>query len=284
VADFWGNRQGLAARSASTSCLAFASSEPGYRQVAEKVRSEPLADHPRQRLGRYIRWPVLVITKEVDGRKVGRMSRVILLLLLATAIGGRALALSPRPETSILWQGTPILLVDKNELLMCHCDSATGKNGVELHYTIERLDTVGKVLERLPTPPSAELDAAWAPFFKRTYLDGHPRKQLGAEFFWTDLRRAFPVEGRRLTLTLAKSVLTCAEPGMPIERRDLGCTPSEVTVFETNDMAFFDPHRDPQHPVVVVGACHPDAHTKHEVVAVCGATAARLELQDPHKL
>jgi hypothetical protein len=212
------------------------------------------------------------------------MSRVILLLLLvATVIGDRALALSPRPETSILRQGTPVLLVDRSELLMCRCDSIIGKSGVEPRCTIERLDTVGKVLERLPTPPSVQLAAAWAPVFKKTYLDGHPRKQLGAEFLWTDLRRAFPVEGRRLTLTLTSSVLTCAEPGLPIERRDLGCTPSEVTVFETNDTAFFDLNQDPQHPVVVVGACHPDARTKHEVVAVCGAAAARRDLQDPHK-
>jgi hypothetical protein len=221
---------------------------------------------------------------KVDGRKVGRMGKVILLLLIVTAISDRAFALSPRPETSILLQGTPFLLVDKSELLTCPCDSVTSKNGVERRCMIDRLDMVGKVLERLPTPPSVELAAAWAPVFQKTHLDGHPRTQLSAEFHWTELRRAFPVDGRRLTLTLAGSVLTCAEPGLPTERRDLGCTPSEVTVFETNDVAFFDPHRDPQHPVVVVGACHPDAQTKHEVVAVCGAAVSRRDLQDPHGL
>ena len=177
-------------------------------------------------------------------------------------------------------QGTPILLVDKSELLMCHCDSVSGKNGVERKCMTDRLDTVGKVLERLPAPPSPVLAVAWAPVFQKTHLDGHSRKQLAAGFFWRDLRKALPVKGRRLTLALASSVLTCAEPGVPIERRDLGCTPSEVTVFETVDTAFFDRDRDPQHPVVVVGTCHPDAHTRHEVVAVCGAAMARRNLPE----
>jgi hypothetical protein len=96
------------------------------------------------------------------------------------------------------------------------------------------------------------------------------------------LQKPLAVEGRRLRLRIAKSVLTCSEPGLQTERRDLGCNPSEVVVYETNDSAFFHRNDDLLHPVVVVGTCHPDAQTTHQVVAVCGAAvAARQHAQVP---
>jgi hypothetical protein len=213
------------------------------------------------------------------------MRRVLLpLVVIATALSGRGLAVSPVPETSILWQGTPILLLNESALLMCRCDSATGKDGVDRSCVTERLDMVGAVLERLPTPHGISETVELAPVFQKTYLEDRPRMPVNAEFFWRNLQKTLPVEGRRLTLRIAKSVLTCSEPGLPIERRDLGCSPTEVAVYETNDSAFFHQNHDPLHPVVVVGTCHPDALTTHQVVAVCGAAvAARQHVQVQQK-
>jgi hypothetical protein len=75
---------------------------------------------------------------------------------------------------------------------------------------------------------------------------------------------------QQLTLSLAKSVLTCAAPGRPTSTRDFGCVPSEVHVFATGSS-----DKTPRRPVVVVGVCRTSAHGEHEVVVACSASESK---------
>jgi hypothetical protein len=189
--------------------------------------------------------------------------------ILAGADAARAVA--PCPETCHLRQGQPLLLADADALLITRCDRVYDSAGKPSPATCatERLDLDGKLQARLPRVPHDSDEE-----FTHEQLTGHTVVGLSWQVAWSNRAQPYVLNElsthQRLTLSLAKSVLTCEAPGQPTVSRDFGCIPSDVRVF-----AITWPNKTPRRPVVVIGVCRPTPHSEHEVVVACSASESK---------
>lgn len=187
-------------------------------------------------------------------------------LVASLLAAGAARALQPCPASCHLGQGQPLFLVDADAVLITRCNREKSGAGSRSTCVTEQLTLDGKPTRQLPQPRSTGPDEA----FTREHLDGHRLVQLAWQEPWPVLTAPYslsePVSHQRLGLTLDKSQLRCAAPGLPVVTRDFGCVPKAVHVFAITGI-----DKPPRRPVIVVGVCRTATGGEREVVVACAA-------------
>ena len=101
----------------------------------------------------------------------------VITTVFASLVATTAVALAPCPRSCHLGQGTPILLVETDQLLTTRCDKATSKQGVlSSNCVTERLSLDGTLLETFPHPPTI---VGGDREFEAKYFQGVTTAELG---------------------------------------------------------------------------------------------------------